>query len=120
MSLNVSYIPQESRLDLSFHGNLDLTLSQDVCEVLSTMPADLECCIIDLAEIDRLFDSGVALLQALHRRLKQIGAMVVILSDHPEMRKWFPTVVRPPLDARSERPPLFVFGQPPAVGSMSS
>ena len=70
MPLNVSYIPQESRLDLSFHGNLDLTLSQDVCEVLSTMPADLECCIIDLSEIDRLFDSGVALLQALHRRLK--------------------------------------------------
>ena len=118
MSLNVSYIPQESRLDLSFHGNLDLTLSQDVCEVLSRMPADLECCIIDLSEIDRLFDSGVALLQALHRRLKEIGATVVILSDHPEMRKWFPTVVRRPLDARPERP-LFVFGQPPAVGSKS-
>ena len=118
MSLNVSYIPQESRLDLSFHGNLDLTLSQDVCEVLSTMPADLECCIIDLSEIDRLFDSGVALLQALHRRLKQIGATLVILSDHPEMRKWFPAVVRPPLDARPERP-RFAFGQPPAVGSKS-
>jgi anti-anti-sigma regulatory factor len=95
MSLNVSYIPKDRRLDLSFHGDLDLTLSQDVCEVLSTMPADLEWCFIDLSAINRLFDSGVALLQALYRRLKQIGASVVILSDHPQMHKWMIAAPRP-------------------------
>jgi len=118
MPLNVSYIPQEGRLDLCFHGNLDLTLSQDVCEVLSSMPSDLECCIIDLTDIKRPFDSGIALLRALHLRLKRIGATVVILSDHPEVRRWFPKLVRRPLDALPERP-LFVFGRPPAPGAES-
>ena len=95
MSLNVSYTPQDRRLDLGFHGDPDRTLSQDVCAVLSTVPADLEWCFIDLSAINRLFDSGVALLQALYRRLKQIGASVVILSDHPQMHKWMIAAPRP-------------------------
>ena len=45
--------------------------------------------------INRLLDSGVALLQALYRRLKQIGASVVILSDHPQMHKWMIAAPRP-------------------------
>jgi hypothetical protein len=101
MPLHVSYIAPESRLDLGFHGNLDLTLSQNVCDICGDVPADLRCCIIDLTNIERLFDSGVALLQTLHRRLVEIGATVVILSDHPEIRAWFPSIVRRPLDVGS-------------------
>jgi len=33
MSLNVSYIPQESRLDLSFHGNLDTPNPDDAKQI---------------------------------------------------------------------------------------
>jgi len=118
MPLHVSYIAQESRLDLSFHGNLDLTLSQDICDICGTLPAGLRFCIIDLTDIDRLFDSGVALLQSLQRRLAELRTTVVILSDHPEIREWFPTMVRRPLHSLPERP-LFVFGRP-AVRELGS
>jgi ABC-type transporter Mla MlaB component len=111
MPLHVSYIAQENRLDLSFHGNLDLSVSQDVCDMCQQVPADLRCCIIDLTDIRRLFDSGIALLQRLHRRLGEIGAIVVILSDHPEVRQWFPTITRKPLCRLPEQPQL-AFGAP--------
>jgi anti-anti-sigma regulatory factor len=118
MPLHISYIAQESRLDLSFRGNLDLTLSQDICDICGSVPAGLRFCIIDLTDIERLFDSGVALLQALHRRLLEIGTTVVILSDHPEIREWFPTLVRRPLHSLPERP-LRSFGRPAAAASGS-
>lgn len=99
MPLHVSLIPQENRLDLVVHGNLDLSVSQDVCALCEGAPSDLRCCVIDLTEMNCLFDSGVALLQKLYRRMVEIGAIVVILSDHPEIRKWFPAVTRGPLHA---------------------
>jgi hypothetical protein len=111
MPLQVSYIAQENRLDLSFDGNLDLTVSQDVCDICKQVPPDLRCCIIDLTDVRRLFDSGIALLQRLHRRLGEIGAIVVILSDHPEVRKWFPAVTRKPLYRVQDQPRL-AFGVP--------
>lgn len=97
MPLYVSLIAPENRLDLVVHGNLDLSVSQDVCGLCRDVPSDLKCCIIDLTKMNRLFDSGVALLQMLYRRLVEIGAIVVILSDHPEIRKWFPVDTRRPL-----------------------
>lgn len=96
MPVNVSYIPAEDRLDLSFRGNLDVSVSQPVCDICKQIPSGLRSCIIDLSDIERLFDSGVALLQMLYRRLAGLGTTVVILSDRPEIRDWFPAVVRTP------------------------
>jgi ABC-type transporter Mla MlaB component len=115
MPLHLSYIAQENRLDLRFEGNLDLTVSQTVCDICKTIPTDLTACIIDLTGIERLFDSGVALLQKLYRRLVEIGTTVVILSDHPRIRSHFPTIARASLDASPRHPP-FVFGQPTQGG----
>lgn len=97
MSLQLAYISQENRLDMRFEGNLDLTLSRPICDICKSVPTDLRCCIIDLTGVQRVFDSGVALLQRLHRRFSEIGTTVVILSDHPKIRQWFPAVVRAPL-----------------------
>ena len=101
MPVNVSYIPAEDRLDLSFHGNLDVSVSQPVCDICKQVPSNLRSCIIDISEIERLFDSGVALLQMLYRRLVGLGTTVVILSDSPEIRDWFPTVARVPAYPKS-------------------
>jgi ABC-type transporter Mla MlaB component len=110
MPLHLSYIAQENRLDIRFDGNLDVTVSQTVCDICRTIPSDLTSCIIDLTDIERLFDSGVALLQKLHRRLVEIGTTVVILSGHPRIRDCFPMITRAPLDPLPERP-LFAFGR---------
>lgn len=97
MPVQVSYISAENRLDLSFRGNFDVTLSQNVCDICKQVPASLRSCIIDLSDIERLFDSGVALLQMLYRRLVALGTTVVILSDLPEIRQRFPNSTRTPL-----------------------
>jgi ABC-type transporter Mla MlaB component len=80
MLLHSAYIAQENRLDPCFQGSLDLTVALDIAHVCKALPSNLNHCIIDLTEIERLFDSGLALLQALHRKLVAGGANVLILS----------------------------------------
>jgi hypothetical protein len=111
MPLQLSYIAQENRLDVRFEGNLDLTVSHAVCNICQTVPLDLSCCIIDLTEVHRVFDSGVALLQKLYWRFVEIGTTVVILTDHPRIRASFPSVTRAPLHPAPERH-RFDFGRP--------
>ena len=94
MPVHVSYIAEEKRLDLSFEGNLDVSVSQDICDICNRPPSGLRSCIIDLSGVARLFDSGVALLQKLHRCLTEIGTTVVILSDRRDIRERVPTIAR--------------------------
>ena len=94
MPLHATYIKAENRLDLTFSGNLDVTLSQDIWDICRQVPPDLVTCIVDLSEIDRLFDSGVALLQMLYRRLQDVGTIVVFLSDCPEVHERISLITR--------------------------
>lgn len=93
MSMSTSFIASEDRLDLSFHGDLDLTISEDVCQVFANIPVSLRTCIMDLTGLDRVFDSGLALLWMLNERLKRIGATVVVLSDHPDILRRIPLIM---------------------------
>ncbi|MTW22105.1 hypothetical protein [Allochromatium palmeri] len=93
MPLITSFIPSEDRLDLSFHGNLDLTITDEVCQVFAAIPTNLQTCIMDLTCLDRVFDSGLALLWMLNERLQHIGARVVVLSDRPEIISRIPRIM---------------------------
>lgn len=102
MPAEISYIPEEERLDLSIRGNLDLTVSEEICGLCRRLPPALRYCIIDLSQVERLFDSGLALIQMLHGRLSEAGAKVVILSDSLEIRERmlrFAHSLFPPVDA---------------------
>jgi anti-anti-sigma regulatory factor len=90
MPLRTAYIEEENRLDLSFIGNLDLTLSHAVCDICARLPASLRSCVIDLSDVDRVFDSGIALLHMLHCRLSELGATVVLRGDKTEVGKRLP------------------------------
>ena len=92
MPVHVAYIEEESRLDLSFEGNLDVSVSRDIFGICRRVSSDLVTCIIDLSAVGRLFDSGVGLLQMLHKRLSEFGVTIVILSDHPEIRARVPSI----------------------------
>jgi ABC-type transporter Mla MlaB component len=100
MPMIATYIAEEQRLDLTFEGNLDVSVSQDVCDTCRAVSSDLRSCIIDLSGVERLFDSGIALLRMLYRRLSHVGVTVVILSDLPELQEYLPLisgdVSRPP------------------------
>jgi ABC-type transporter Mla MlaB component len=95
MPLQTSYIAEEGRLDLIFNGNLDLTLTQDICGICRRASSELVTCIVDLSGVDRVFDSGVALLHMLYRRLEKLGTVVVILSDHPRVCQYIPACRTP-------------------------
>lgn len=90
MAMHSDYIDEEGRLDLHFDGNLDLTVSQGICEVCREALPDLRSCIIDLSGVERIFDSGIALLKMLYGRLRELGAVVVVLSDDPRICQRFP------------------------------
>ena len=91
MPMNVSFVPEQDLLDLSFHGNLDLSVTHDVCGIVPQFrdrPQDrLRTCIMDLTRVERVFDSGLALLRMLSGDLHRFGATVVVLGDHPEIRR---------------------------------
>jgi len=103
MPMHANFISDESRLDLSFSGNLDVSVSQDICAIYNSVPVHLRACIIDLYNIDRLFDSGVALLEMLHRRLVEKDVIVVILSDDSEILERMPDVTHLPSPFFHER-----------------
>jgi ABC-type transporter Mla MlaB component len=94
MPIRTAYTERENRLDLSVIGNLDLTLSQAVCDLCARLPATLQCCVIDLSDVERVFDSGVALLHMLHRRLRELGTAVVIHGDEGDVGRRIPGYLR--------------------------
>ena len=93
MALYVSYL-EEDRLDLSFDGNLDISVSQAVCDLCHSVTPDVKSCVVDLSGVERVFDSGLALLHLLARRLHDLGATMVVLGDRPEIRNRMPTGTR--------------------------
>ncbi len=110
MPISVSFIPEEDRLDLSFDGNLDLTNAEALCGLTSNIPPSLRTCVLDLTRVERVFDSGVALLQMFCRGIRRVGATVVVLGDHPEVKRCISLVMAnalyvSPLD-REARPHL--------------
>jgi len=95
MRIQISYIAEENRLDLTFSGNLDVSVAQDVLDLCKRVPPDLAACIIDLSNVVRLFDSGVALLRILYTHLTELGATIVVLADRAEVRELIPSITRP-------------------------
>lgn len=90
MPVRTAYVERENRLDLSVIGNLDLTISQAVCDICTRLPSSLKFCVIDLSDVERVFDSGIALLHMLYRHLRELGTTVVICGDDSEVRSRIP------------------------------
>lgn len=97
MPLNVSFTSDEGRLVLTFRGMVDISLSQDICDLCRKLHPNVRVCVIDLCDVERFFDSGVALLQLLHHSLVETGTTVVILGNGAELRDRIPSITcRPP------------------------
>lgn len=86
MPLHAAYIAEEDRLDLTFAGNLDVSVARELFNICDHASADLKSCIVDLTGVDRVFDSGVGLLQMFCRRLNERGTSVILLTDRPEIK----------------------------------
>lgn len=104
MVVRASFIEEEDRLDLVFEGNLDVSVAQSVCDLCKRLKIGPRYCIVDLYGVERIFDSGVALLRMLSRRLQALGTRVLVLGDHPQILERLPTITAefvaiPPLRA---------------------
>lgn len=93
MPVSVSFVPKEERLDLYFDGNLDITISHELCGIGAHIPASLRTCVMDLTRVHRVFDSGIALLRMLSEKLHRVGASVVVVGDHPDVRRQIPLIL---------------------------
>ncbi|WP_295385171.1 STAS domain-containing protein [uncultured Thiodictyon sp.] len=89
MSMISVYTPDDDLLELAFEGTLDLTMSNEVFGIDPQFRNGLRTCIMDLTRVDLVFDSGIALLSMLSRDLRRSGATVVLLADHPDVRRRF-------------------------------
>ncbi len=95
MSATITFIPNEERLDISVEGNLDVTVWQSVCDACGQASPNLSTCIVDLTAVRRFFDSGIAILGLLYKRMHNLGATVVFLSDDANLRKRISGVATP-------------------------
>jgi anti-anti-sigma regulatory factor len=48
---------------------------------------------MDLTRVQRVFDSGIALLRMLSEKLHRVGARVVVVGDHPDVRRQIPLIL---------------------------
>lgn len=86
MTMTVSLSPDESRLELVFEGNLDVSVAIALCDLCKRMPPRIGTCVVDLTRVERVFDSGEALLRMMLARLAECGAHVVVRADNPLLR----------------------------------
>ena len=71
MGIQVAYYQEEDRLDLIVEDNLDLTLTRQILEACQFIDERLLTCVIDCSGVVRIFDSGLALLMLLLKKLRR-------------------------------------------------
>jgi anti-anti-sigma regulatory factor len=83
MSIEVAYYQEEDRLDLIVEDNLDLTLAREILEACQFIDERLLTCVIDCSGVVRIFDSGLALLMMLLKKLKRFRTRLVLIGEIP-------------------------------------
>lgn len=68
-------------------GRLDISLANPLRHILSTGGGVSTEYVIDLDRVNEVFDSGLALLLMLHRRLNRDGANLRIINCSPEIAR---------------------------------
>jgi ABC-type transporter Mla MlaB component len=93
MPVSISILPDEQRMSLYFSGNLDISVTSRICEACDKLPFGIKECVLDLTGVERIFDSGLALLRMLCQRLRRVGASISIRGDLSEITRRFPAAL---------------------------
>jgi anti-anti-sigma regulatory factor len=83
MSIQVAYYQEEDRLDLIVEENLDLTLTRQILEACQFIDERLLTCVIDCSGVVRIFDSGLALMMLVVKKLKRFRVRLVLIGEIP-------------------------------------
>ena len=95
MPVSVTVRPPGNRLHLVFTGNLDISASVPMCELCRRIGPGVLLCILDVRRVERVFDSGIALLQMLCEHVRRLGGRVVLRGDHPEIARHLAEIASP-------------------------
>lgn len=87
MSMNISLHSDNKLMILRFDKSLDFSLTREICSVCERVVPEVRLCILDIREVERVFDSGVALLSMLCKRLRQLGAEISFRGMHPDLQR---------------------------------
>ena len=87
MSVNVRMYSDDKLMILRFDKSLDFSITREICSVCERVAPGVKLCIVDLREVERVFDSGVALMSMLCKRLRQLGAEISFRGMHPDLQR---------------------------------
>lgn len=87
MSVNVSLYSDNKLMILRFDKSLDFSITREICSVCEKVAPGVKLCILDLRQVERVFDSGVALISMLCKRLRSLGAEVSFRGMHPDLQR---------------------------------
>ncbi len=82
------YQPGDGSIVLQFHGDLDLTVTQEVLAACDLPWSKFTRCVLDLGGVERVFDSGAALVLMLIRHLSATAIEVSVEGAPDRLRQW--------------------------------
>ena len=85
MGMSIAYHSDEGRLDIIIAENLDLTQTRQILLAQTYIDDQLQTCVIDCTRVERVFDSGKALMMMLFERLTQFRVRLVMIGDFTQL-----------------------------------
>jgi ABC-type transporter Mla MlaB component len=70
---------------LRTRGNLDLSIAFWLFGACTYVDERLQTCVIDITRVSRVFDSGVALILVMLKRMQKYQVELVIVGDNPAL-----------------------------------
>ncbi len=95
MPISVTVGAPGDRLHIVFTGNLDISASIPVCELCERLPPGMLLCVFDVQQVERVFDSGVALLRMVCEHVCSSGGRVVLRGEQPEILRYLADFAAP-------------------------
>lgn len=68
---------------LVIRGNLDVSVAHRLFDACTYVDEQLQTCVIDITRVSRVFDSGVALILVMLKRMQKFQVQLVIVGDIP-------------------------------------
>lgn len=85
MSVEVIHDTERNKLELVISGNLDLSVAFHLFGACAYVDERLQTCVIDITQVSRVFDSGVALILVMLKRMQKFQVQLVIVGDIPAL-----------------------------------
>lgn len=87
MSMTMEVSAERHVARLRFEGRLDISLAPQVWRACASATSVYDLYIVDLTEVDEIFDSGLGLLILLCNRIHAVGGRVQLVAHQPEIRE---------------------------------